>query len=79
VSLFEEIGLHPEIFDSGHYQNLMHQQIALSGLLPRLRTTTLVRAVEETKWKTEVSNRCRSSLLAQKVLQTLMKESRIVY
>jgi hypothetical protein len=79
MSLFEEVGLLPEIFDAEHYENLPHQQIALSALLPRLRTATLIRACEETKWKDAITDRCRGSLPAQQVLKTLLKERRIVY
>jgi hypothetical protein len=79
MSLFEEVGLLPEIFDAEHYESLPHQQINLSALLPRLRTATLIRACEETKWKDAITDRCRGSLPAQQVLKTLLKERRIIY
>jgi hypothetical protein len=79
MSLFEEVGLLPEIFDPEHYESLPHQQITLSALLPRLRTATLIRACEETKWKDAITDRCRGSLPAQQVFKTLLKERRIVY
>jgi hypothetical protein len=57
MSLFEEIGLLPDIFDAHHYESLSHQASILSALLPRLRATTLVRAVEDTKWNDEIRDR----------------------
>jgi hypothetical protein len=78
VNLFEEVGLLPEIFDLEHYESAPHQEIALCGLLSRLRTATLVRAIQERKWKDEIKDRCRGSLAAQQVLKTLVKEQRIV-
>ena len=59
--------------------NLPQQRIILSALLPRLRTATLIRAVEDTKWKDEIKDRSQGSLAAQKVLKTLIDEHRIVY
>src|SRR6516225_3843875 len=79
MNLFEEVGLLPDIFDAQHYESLPHQASSLRALLPRLRTTTLVRAVEETKWKDQITDRCRRSLPAQQVLETLMKDRRILY
>jgi hypothetical protein len=76
--IFEEVGMLPDIFDVEYYDSLPHQQSALSALLPRLRTTTLVRAVEEVKWKTEVKNCCQGSIPALKVFQTLLKDRRIL-
>lgn len=78
MNLFEEVGLLPEIFDLEHYESGPHQEIALCALLPRLRTATLIRAIEERKWKDEITERCRGSLAAQQVLKTLVKEQRIV-
>jgi hypothetical protein len=79
MSLFEEVGLLPDVFDTQHYESLPHQESTLAALLPRLRATTLIRAVEESKWKDEIMERCRRSLPAQQVLKTLMKDRRIIY
>jgi hypothetical protein len=79
MNLFEEVGLLPDLFDAQHYESLSHQESTLRALLPRLRATTLVRAVEETKWNAQITDRCRRSLPAQKVLETLMKDRRIIY
>lgn len=78
MNFFEEVGLLPEVFDREHYESLLHQEMALGRLLQRLRITTWVRAVEEPKWTLEAKERCRTSLPAQKVLQTLAKERRII-
>jgi len=78
VNLFEEIGMLPEIFDLENYDNLRHQELALRALLPRLRTATLVRTVEGSRWDTEASRRCSGSLAAKKVFELLKKEGRII-
>ena len=76
MNLFEEVGLLPEVFDPEHYEDIVRQQMALYSLLSRLRSTTLIRAVEAPRWETEAGNRCRSSLAAKKVFELLKKEGR---
>jgi hypothetical protein len=78
VNLFEEIGMLPEIFDRENYEDLLHQGLALHALLPRLRTATLVRTVEGSRWEKEASRRCSGSPAALKVLQFLINNGRIM-
>jgi hypothetical protein len=76
--LFEEVGLLPEVFDVENYESLSDQQKTLHALLGRLRIATLLRVVEEEKWKEEVEKRCKTSLLVREVLETLLKRDRVV-
>jgi hypothetical protein len=78
VSLFEEAGLLPEIFDAERYKSDSQQRLALSAIVTRLRNHTLVRAVEGAKWKKEAFKYGKSPA-AKKVLELLMMQRRIIY
>ena len=79
MSLFEETGLLPEVFDVEHYKSPSQQQLALNAIVTRLRNCTLVRAVQGAKWESEAFKRSAKSLAAQKVLQLLKNQCRTIH
>jgi hypothetical protein len=78
VSLFEEIGLVPDVFDVEHYED-GQQELALSAFLVRVRSVSLVRAVHSKKWKEEAFGRYRNSVCATKVPQLPVNENRVIF
>jgi hypothetical protein len=77
VSVLQEIGLVPAVFDPKSYDSLLHQQAACGALLPRLKETCFLRIPHANEWKATVSNVCGSSKILSEVFKTLFKENRV--
>jgi hypothetical protein len=77
VSILQEIGIIPAVFDPTNYDSLRHQQAAFCALLPRLMETSFLRIPHAGEWKATVSSTTGSSEILSKVVETLFKENRV--
>jgi hypothetical protein len=77
VSILQEIGLVPGVFDQANFDSLLHQQAAFSSFLPRLMEACFLRIPRADEWKIQALRMCSSSKVLSEILKTLFKENRV--